>query len=178
MEPYRTSPARVGKMMGIMLGICVVGGGIFFGMWDYWISELPPVATSGAVAAEPAGPLTGDSVSFDLDFVESSDFITLGFDGLPDEPGSNPTLTVASGDEVTVSVTNTGVTFHAFGVTADPDDFAGTLWGSDIGSAANPLKGGESGTATFIAGAPGEYYYICTVPGHALQGMVGSFVVE
>ena len=178
MEPYLTTPARVGKMMGIMLGICVVGGGIFFGLWDYWISELPPVATGGAVAAGPSGPLTGNTVTFDLDFVESSDFITLGFNGLPDEPGSNPDLFVFSGDEVIVNATNAGITFHAFGVTADPDDFANPLWGSAIGSAANPLKGGESGTVSFIAGEPGEYYYICTVPGHAMQGMVGSFVVE
>ena len=28
---------------------------------------------------------------------------------------------------------------------------------------------------TFTAGAPGTYYYICTVPGHALQGMIGNF---
>ncbi|MBA4436707.1 MAG: hypothetical protein H2B04_05225, partial [Nitrosopumilaceae archaeon] len=31
---------------------------------------------------------------------------------------------------------------------------------------------------TFIAGAPGTYHYICTVPGHALQGMIGEFIVE
>ena len=36
---YRTSPERTIKMMAIMLGICIVGGVIFFGMWDYWISE-------------------------------------------------------------------------------------------------------------------------------------------
>jgi nitrite reductase (NO-forming) len=40
---YRTSSARTGKMMIIMLGICIVGGAIFFGMWDYWISQPPPV---------------------------------------------------------------------------------------------------------------------------------------
>ena len=46
---YRTTPERTTKMMVIMLGICIAGGGIFFGMWDYWIS-MPP----------PAGLLTGD----------------------------------------------------------------------------------------------------------------------
>ena len=30
---YRTTPARMGKMMAIMLGICLVGGVIFFSMW-------------------------------------------------------------------------------------------------------------------------------------------------
>ena len=41
-QVYRTTPARTGKMMIIMLGICIVGGAIFFGMWDYWISETSP----------------------------------------------------------------------------------------------------------------------------------------
>ena len=49
---------------------------------------------------------------------------------------------------------------------------------SAIAAATNPLKPGESGSVTFLAGAPGTYYYICTVPGHALQGMQGSFIVE
>ena len=49
---------------------------------------------------------------------------------------------------------------------------------SAIAAATNPLKPGESGSTTFIAGAPGTYHYICTVPGHALQGMIGEFIVE
>ena len=40
---YRTTSSRVGKMIAIMLGICLVGGVIFFGMWDYWISQPAPV---------------------------------------------------------------------------------------------------------------------------------------
>ena len=47
-----------------------------------------------------------------------------------------------------------------------------------IATASNPLKPGQEGSVTFTAGAPGTYYYICTVPGHALQGMQGSFIVE
>ena len=31
----RTSPARVGRMLAIMLGVCLIGGIIFFSMWDY-----------------------------------------------------------------------------------------------------------------------------------------------
>ena len=52
------------------------------------------------------------------------------------------------------------------------------MFDSEINSPTNPLKAGESGSVTFLAGAPGTYYYICTVPGHALQGMQGSFIVE
>ena len=35
----------------------------------------------------------------------------------------------------------------------------------------------RSGTSEFIAGEEGIYYYICTVPGHREQGMVGQIIV-
>ena len=125
-----------------------------------------------------AAPPTGVSHEFTLDFVESSDFRTLAFNALPGEEGHNPDIRVNSGDEITVTATNAGVSFHAFGVVTNPDDFTSVVFDSEINSASNPLKAGESGSVTFLAGAPGVYYYICTVPGHALQGMQGSFIVE
>ena len=130
--------------------------------------------------AQPAqaAPPTGVSRDFVLDFVESDDFRTMAFNALPGEDGHNPEIRVNSGDEITVTATNMGVSFHAFGVVASPDDFNNVLWDSEIASMTSPLKNGESGQVTFIAGAPGTYYYICTVPGHALQGMQGSFTVE
>ena len=129
---------------------------------------------SSGVAAAP----TGVSHDFTVDFVESSDFRELAFNALQGEENNNPDFTVNSGDEVTFTAVNVGNSFHSFGITATHEDFGNPLWGSDIGSMNNPLKPGESGTATFTAGAPGMYYYICTVPGHAQQGMVGSFIVE
>ena len=49
--------------------------------------------------------------------------------------------------------------------------------GSEIAAATNPLKPGESGQSEFIPGEEGTYYYICTVPGHREQGMVGEIIV-
>ncbi|MCY4490167.1 MAG: multicopper oxidase domain-containing protein [Thaumarchaeota archaeon] len=156
----------------------------------YYICSIPGHRQQGlsgqiivgpAEAAAPpavAKPPTGVSHEFVLDFVESDDFLTLAFNALPGEEGSNPEIRVNSGDEVTISATNLGRSFHSFGVTPDPDDFNNVLWDSDIAAATNPLKPGEGGTTTFTAGAPGSYYYICTVPGHAVQGMQGSFIVE
>ena len=178
---YRTSPERTAKMMVIMLGICIVGGGIFFGMWDYWISMPPAASNLGATTDDHGGDAvtaTGVEIPVSLSFVESSDFRTLAFNALPGEPGNNPEIRVKSGDEVTITTTNAGVSFHAFGVVSNPDDFNNVIFDSAINSASNPLKSGESGSVTFLAGAPGTYYYICTIPGHALQGMQGSFIVE
>ena len=178
-QVYRTTSSRVGKMMIIMLSICLVGGVIFFGMWDYWISQPPPVVAMMAGDSGAAGPAahTGATIMSSLSFIESSDFRTLAFNALPGEPDNNPTINMNVGDKVVFDVVNDGKSFHAFGVTSNDEGFGGIITGSEIGSGSNPLKGGDSGSAEFIAGEEGVYYYICTVPGHRDQGMVGQIIV-
>ena len=178
-QVYRTSPARAAKMMAIMLGICIVGGVIFFSMWDYWTSQPPPVVAMMAGDSGAAGPAahTGATIMSSLLFIESSDFRTLAFNALPGEPDNNPTINMEVGDKVVFDVVNDGRSFHAFGVTQDDEGFGGIIVGSDVASASNPLKSGEGGTSEFIAGEEGIFYYICTVPGHREQGMVGTIIV-
>ena len=176
---YRTTPARTGKMMIIMLGICLVGGVIFFSLWDYWISEPAPVVAmmAGTAGTTAQAVQTGDTITKDLIFIESSDFRTLAFNALPGEPDNNPTINMEVGDKVIFNIDNAGKSFHAFGVTKDTEGFAGIIPGSEVASMSNPLKPGESGSSEFIAGEEGVYYYICTIPGHREQGMVGSIIV-
>ena len=176
---YLTTPARTGKMMAIMLGICVVGGAIFFSLWDYWISEPAPVVAMMSGGDDHAAPVaqTGKTITQDLSFLESADFRSLTFNALIDEPGANPTIEMSVGDKVIFNVVNDGKSFHAFGVTKDAEGFGGIIPGSEVASASNPLKAGESGTSEFVAGEEGTYYYICTVPGHREQGMVGEIIV-
>jgi len=178
-QVYRTTPARTGKMMIIMLGICIVGGVIFFSMWDYWISQPAPVVAMMAGAKEhaPAAAQTGETITQDLHFIESPDFRTLAFNALPGESDNNPTINMSVGDKVIFNVDNAGKSFHAFGVTSDAEGFGGIIPGSEVALASNPLKPGESGSSEFIAGKEGTYYYICTVPGHRDQGMVGEIIV-
>ena len=178
-QVYRTSPARVVKMMAIMLGICIVGGVIFFSMWDYWTSQPPPVVAIMAGDSGAAGPAahTGATIMSSLSFIESSDFRTLAFNALPGEPDNNPTINMEVGDKIIFDVVNDGRSFHAFGVTQDDEGFGGIIVDSDVASASNPLKSGEGGTSEFIAGEEGVFYYICTVPGHREQGMVGTIIV-
>ena len=181
---YRTTPERTVKMMVIMLGICIAGGGIFFGMWDYWISMPPAAGNLEAVTGDHGGPAsgpvtsTGVEIPVSLSFVESSDFRTLAFNALPGESGNNPTITANVGDKIVFDVINDGVSFHAFGVTAAEEGFEGIFPGSEIAAATNPLKAGESGVSEFTPSEPGTYYYICTVPGHRMQGMVGEIIVS
>jgi len=174
---FRTSPQRTARMMYIMLGICIVGGAIFFGMWDYWISAPPAVvAAQGGELAAPVVP-TGKDIPVTLNFVESSDFRTLAFNALPGEPDNNPEIRAEVGDRIVFDVNNVGKSFHAFGVTQEAEGLSGIRPGSEIASANNPLKPGEGGQSEFIPGEEGVYYYICTVPGHREQGMVGRILV-
>jgi len=173
---YRTSPRRAAKMMAIMLGICIVGGIIFFGMWDYWISGTSPAA-GGTVEAVAPAVATGKEIPVTLKFIESSDFRTLAFNALPGEPDNNPIINAEVGDKIIFNVENAGKSFHSFGVTQEAEGFSGIIPGSDVRSASNPLKPGEGGQSEFIPGKEGVYYYICTVPGHREQGMVGQIVV-
>ncbi len=175
----RTSPQRAAKMMAIMLGIVIVGGIIFFSMWDYWISS-PPASVAIAGAADRPSTLvevTGKEIPVTLSFIESADFRTLAFNALPGEPNNNPDIRAEVGDLLIFDVVNDGKSFHAFGVTSDEEGFAGTFPRSEIGSGSNPLKPGEGGESRFIPPEEGVYYYICTVPGHREQGMVGKIIV-
>jgi len=180
---YRTSPERTVKMMVIMLGICIAGGALFFGFWDFWISMPPPAASLNLGTDDHGGAgagtvtETGVEIPVSLSFVESSDFRTLAFNALPGESGNNPIITANVGDKIVFDVINDGVSFHAFGVTAAEEGFEGIFPGSEIAAATNPLKAGESGVSEFVPSEPGTYYYICTVPGHRMQGMVGEIIV-
>ena len=176
---YRTSGERIAKMMAIVLGTCVVGGAIFFGMWDYWISSLAPVVTM-RVPPEPIAPPvveTGVEIPVTLSFIESPDFRTLAFNALPGDPDNNPIIEAQIGDKIIFDVVNDGVSFHSFGVTSEESGFSGVIPGTEVASASNPLKAGESGISEFIPAEEGIYYYICTVPGHREQGMVGKILV-
>lgn len=176
---YRTTSARTTKMLVIMLGICIAGGAIFFSFWDYWIS-LPPgnqmhkaqePATSGGMAA------TGKQFDVHLNFIESPDFRTLAFNALPGEEGHNPDIQASVGDRIEFLIANNGKSFHAFGVTAAEEGFEGVIPGTEVHTANNPLKPGQTGESAFVPSKEGTYYYICTVPGHREMGMVGKIVV-
>ena len=177
---YRTSPGRTGKMMAIMLGICIVGGAVFFGMWDYWICCPAPVVAmmSGAEETGPTAVATGKTITQDLKFVESADgFSDLAFNALTGEDGHNPTINANVGDKIVFTVENAGKGFHAFGVTSAEEGFSGIFTGSEVAAASSPLKSGESGSSEFVPAEVGTYYYICTVPGHRDLGMVGEIIV-
>jgi nitrite reductase (NO-forming) len=177
-EPImRTSPARVGKMLAILIGIMIVGAAIFFANWDYWIS-LPPAVSRQKQVTTGAATETGETINVSLKFIESPDFRTMAFNALPGDPNNSPEIHADVGDKIVFDVTNGGKSFHAFAVTDSAEGPGPAIGGTEIGSASNPLKPGASGQASFIPSKAGTYYYICAVPGHREQGMEGKIIVS
>ncbi|MEM2965764.1 MAG: plastocyanin/azurin family copper-binding protein [Candidatus Nitrosocaldaceae archaeon] len=173
----KSSGRRTAKGIAIILIVMVVGAAISLAYKDVW-SKYPPLRVLNQ-KQQPQTPVetipTGEKRTFNLVFKESEDFTQLWFemDGV-----KNPDIEVSLGDEITINIVNSGLMPHAFGVVSDPNDVNSVIFNSAIGSANKPLLSNNSASTTFTADKPGEYYYICLVPGHALQGMKGKFIVE
>ena len=180
-EPIpRTSPRRLGKMLAIIIGIQVVGAAIFFTHYDYWNSYQPNAEKIqlglGTKTQQQQGQATGKTINVSLKFVESSDFKTLAFNAVSGSD-HNPEIHANVGDKIVFDVTNAGKSYHAFAVTDSKEGPGPAIEGTTVGTADSPMKPKESGQATFVPSKPGEYYYICAVPGHRELGMEGKIEV-
>ena len=99
----------------------------------------------------------------------------------------DPTVVVPTGAHVSIEVVNRdGDMAHGLVVTADGADSswmpmmtaAPAFEGAAVWVLGDPTSAGlHAATLRFTAGPPGSYEYLCPVPGHAAQGMVGTFTV-
>lgn len=100
----------------------------------------------------------------------------------------DPVVVVKAGARVSIQVINADPdTAHGLVITASG---AGSSWMPMLtaspaftGSAAwflgNPTSAGmHAATLSFTASTPGTYRYLCPVPGHAQEGMTGTFTVS
>lgn len=100
---------------------------------------------------------------------------------------ANPTITVKSGARISIELVNAdSVAAHGLVVTANGSassqmpmlTAAPAFSGSSLWFLGNPTSAGmHTGMLTFTATKSGTYQYLCPVPGHARDGMVGAFVV-
>lgn len=74
-------------------------------------------------------------------------------------------LTVNKGDMVEITFKNDGKFPHNLTIT-------------DLGVATKTIQPGEEDTISFAADKVGSYQFLCTVPGHADRGMIGTFIVK
>ena len=89
-----------------------------------------------------------------------------------------PTLTLTSGDSVTVTLHNAGTMSHNFAIVNAKSSTASVLWSAQVDSPSNGVPADQSASVTFTVGDAGNYYYICQVDGHVALGMWGNVVVQ
>ena len=88
------------------------------------------------------------------------------------------TLSVRTGAQVTLTLENTGVLEHSWTLIPDTVDPVEADDTDALGGAATGIvPGGQSGTVTFAAPPAGTYTFVCTVPGHASGGKIGTLTV-
>ena len=105
--------------------------------------------------------------------------VSLSFAGLDTFRYDPESASVAAGAPVTVNFTNEGALEHDWMLVDNGTD-VNALTAEDALSAeahSGVLPAGESKTFTFTAPAAGTYQIVCTVPGHAPAGMVGTLTV-
>ncbi len=89
-------------------------------------------------------------------------------------------ITVPAGQEITMTLTNSGAVEHEFvimkfGQTVGEDfgdeDEGNIYWEAEV-------EAGKTDTVTFTAPTePGEYQVVCGIEGHFVAGMVGKLIV-
>ena len=104
---------------------------------------------------------------------------SLTFEGNDSLQFNPATASVPAGSEVTVTLNNAGALEHSWTLVGNDADVATVTDADAINSASTgTVAGGASDTLTFTAPAAGTYKYVCTVPGHAAGGMVGTLTVQ
>ncbi len=131
-------------------------------------SPTPSVSPSSSPTATITVTLYGGEISStNYGFGNSSNSLT--------SPG--PTLTFKVGDVVKVTFYNVGQNPHAWAITTSKASSSQVLFSAEIGSGTNPIAPGSSGSVTFTVTQAGNFFYICTVPGHSDLGMWGNVIV-
>ena len=87
-----------------------------------------------------------------------------------------PTLTLKEGTPCTITVNNVANMPHSFEIVTSKAVSTSPLWSSGI-DLTNYIPPGGSGSVTFTPTQTGDFYYVCTVPGHIALGMWGNVKV-
>ncbi len=103
----------------------------------------------------------------------------------------NPTLIIKSGISIRFIIVNMDDMEHNFAITNFPPPYPYIIMGGNMmynvthftlnTPYLQPYNGGDkypSETVIFKAQNPGEFWYLCTYPGHAQEGMYGKLIIS
>jgi FtsP/CotA-like multicopper oxidase with cupredoxin domain len=131
-------------------------------------TPFPTASSSGTSLVLYEGPLsTGATNSLLFGFGNSATNIT--------SPG--PTLYLQEGTTYTMTVYNVGTSPHAWEIVPTKAVSNTPMFGAGI-DITNFLPAGNSASVTFTANQTGNFYYVCTEPGHIDYGMWGNVIVS
>jgi plastocyanin len=89
------------------------------------------------------------------------------------------TVTVKTGQEVTLNFDNEGALQHSWVLVRNSTEAVEATDEDAVqGITTGPVESGETNSITFVAPAAGTYQIVCTIAGHAVGGMVGELIVE
>jgi plastocyanin len=97
-----------------------------------------------------------------------------GTDAFTFNPAS---ATVTSGAQVNATFNNVGVLEHTWTLVA-PGTNPLTATEADRIAGSGVVAAGGSNTFSFTAPSAGTYPFVCTIPGHAAGGMVGTLTIN
>ena len=182
--------ALPGAMMGAGTDPGTIMGRLFADAPGPRVNPAQATALGSQVPAGASIDLAADTITFTTMNVH---LIVLASPSMPAESFpiagmTNPAISVPAGARVSIELINAdadmahGLVITSAGaarsampmMTAAPAFSGAALWFLGEPTAA----GMHAGTLTFTAAAPGSYRYLCPVPGHAKEGMTGTFVVR
>lgn len=140
---------RIDVAAGIMAGI--VGLAWIGLIWTNLVFPPPLQIGGGAV-------LSGDKVSLSEHEWGFNQFAKGG-----------PTICAVSGQNVTITLRNTGVNIHGFQIVSAAGAVLGGLNKTDL------LRPGEVRQVKINLSQIGDFYYLCPVSGHRQKGMIAPF---
>jgi uncharacterized cupredoxin-like copper-binding protein len=141
------------------------------------VSPTPTTSTSPSPGASPTPTPSGTTVDLTL-YAGSVSTSTYGYGesaGNIISPG--PTLKLKSGQTYNMTVHNVASIAHSWEIVQTKAVSESPMFGAgiDIDSYIQP---GESGSVTFTPDQTGNFYYVCTVPGHIQLGMWGNVEIS
>lgn len=89
-----------------------------------------------------------------------------------------PTLRFKVGDVVRITVVNIGRIPHSFAITDEAREDARVVFPDSEIPSGRAVQPQAEDSVVFVADRPGEFAYICSVPGHVTLGMYGKVVIE
>ncbi|MDA8374921.1 MAG: sulfocyanin-like copper-binding protein [Actinomycetota bacterium] len=185
---------RGGSLPGFMMGSGTdsgkVMGSLFAGEPGPRVSPAVAVTLGNQIPAGATVSRVGNRIAFRSKEVR---LYVLSSPSMPAESFriagmANPTVVVPPGARVTMELINAdagmahGLVVTAAGASASwmPMMAAGPAFsGSALWFLGAPTSAGmHERRITFTASRPGTYQYLCPVPGHAEEGMAGTFIVN